>query len=94
MDYVEEIALEEPIQVPLEHLLFTVPDNWNLPTCFPGEAKPRAAETPPSHKEGDPTEEPTICYIEEEILDGVEVTTTSATSEFSREADHQEAQLG
>jgi hypothetical protein len=94
MAYVEEVSPEEPIQVPPEHLLFTVPDNWNLPTCFPGEAKPRATGTPHSHKEGDQMEEPTTCYVEEEILEGVEATTTSAAGEFSMDADHQEAQRG
>jgi len=37
MAYVEEIFSEEPIQVRLEHLLFTVLDNWNLPTYFQGD---------------------------------------------------------
>jgi hypothetical protein len=45
MAYVEEIVPEEPIQVPPEHLLFTVPDNWDLPTCFLEEARPQGSYT-------------------------------------------------
>jgi len=53
MAYVEEVSLEEPFQIPLEHLLFNVPDNWNLTTSFLDEAKPWATGTLHSHKEGD-----------------------------------------
>jgi len=67
MTYVEEVSPKEPIQNPPEHLLFTVPDNWNLPTYLLGEAKLLAIGTLHSHKEGDQTEEPTTCYVEEEI---------------------------
>jgi hypothetical protein len=63
MSYVEEMFLEELIQVPPEHLLFTVPDNWNPPTCFPGEVTMEAiGET---HRGDDKMEEPPTCYIEE-----------------------------
>jgi hypothetical protein len=32
MAYVEEVIPEEPIQIPLESLLFTVPENWQPPS--------------------------------------------------------------
>jgi len=34
MANIEEIIPDEPIQVPPAHLLFTVPENRNPPTCF------------------------------------------------------------
>jgi hypothetical protein len=44
MAYVEEVFPEEPIQVPPEHLLFTVPDNWQPPSNFLEEATMAATE--------------------------------------------------
>jgi hypothetical protein len=44
MAYVEETAPDEPIQNCPEHLLFTVPDNWNPPTVFGNETKLPAPE--------------------------------------------------
>jgi len=38
MAYVEEVISEEPFQVPPEHFLFTVPDNWNPSSDFREEA--------------------------------------------------------
>jgi hypothetical protein len=95
MAYVEEIFPEEPIQAPPEHLLFTVPDNWNPPTCFPGEAELKATGTPHSfHRKDDQTEEPTTCYVEEEITEAVDATGDFKRREFSMDADHQNAQRG
>jgi hypothetical protein len=34
MAYVEEVIPEEPLQLPLESLLFTVPENWQPPSHF------------------------------------------------------------
>jgi hypothetical protein len=59
MACVEEIVLNEPIQVPPAHLLFTVPDNWDPPTCFVDEAKPQDRGMTHNHKEGDPAWEHT-----------------------------------
>jgi hypothetical protein len=95
MSYVEEIFLEEPIQAPLEHLLFTVLDNWNLPTCFLGEVELKATGTLHScHRKDDQIEEPTTCYVEEEITEAVDATVTSSAGEFSMDVDHQNAQRG
>jgi hypothetical protein len=38
MAYVEEVIPEEPLQFPLESLLFTVPENWQPPSHFSAEA--------------------------------------------------------
>ena len=38
MAYVEEVILEEPFQVPPDHFLFTMSDNWNPPSDFQEEA--------------------------------------------------------
>ena len=94
MAYVEEIFPEEPIQAPPEHLLFTVPDNWNPPTCFSGEVELKAIGTLQSHKKDDHTDEPTTCYVEEEIPEAVDETVTLGVGEFSMDADHQNAQRG
>jgi len=39
MAYVEETAPDESIQNCPEHLIFTIPDNWNPPTDFGNETK-------------------------------------------------------
>jgi len=88
MAYVEDIFPEEPIQAPPEHLLFTIPDNWNPPTCFPGEAELKAIGTLQSHKKDDHTNESTTCYVEEEITEAVDETVTLGVGKFSMDVDH------
>jgi hypothetical protein len=56
MAYVEEEILEEPIQVPLESLLFIVSNDWQPPSHNP------ATTRAPSTMEG------ATCIIEEEFL--------------------------
>jgi len=53
MAYVEEVISEESIQTPPEHLLFTVPDSWNPPTCFPRETTMHATREKHSSHRGD-----------------------------------------
>jgi len=48
MAYVE-LFLEEPIQAPPEHLLFSVPDNWQHPSCLLGETTMDATEAQKNH---------------------------------------------
>jgi hypothetical protein len=67
MAYVEEIFPDEPIQDYPEHLLFTVLDNWDPPTCFWNDSKPPAPRSTNDPREDDPTEECTTCYVEEEF---------------------------
>ena len=67
MAYVEEITLDKPIQDYPEHLLFTIPDNWNPHTNFGNKAKTPATEISHSHRENYPAEEFTTCYVEEEV---------------------------
>jgi hypothetical protein len=68
MAYVEEVTLEEPIQIPPESLLFTVPENWQPPSNFPEEDTQSATTT---HHEtntmAEKMEEFHIFYIEEEF---------------------------
>jgi len=93
MAYVEDIFSEEPIQAPSEHLLFTVPDNWNTPTWFPGEATIKSTGTPHSfYKEADQMKEPTTCFIEEEILKARDSKATTSKGEFSKDAYYKNAQ--
>jgi hypothetical protein len=92
MAYVEEIVPEEPFQVPPEHLLFTVPDNWDPPTCFLVETKPPTITH--SHKEGNEDLEQTTCYVEEEFSGDTEAKRKSTACQSSKEADQQGAQGG
>jgi hypothetical protein len=90
MAYVEEVFLEEPIQAPPEHLLFTVPDNWQPPSDFREEAFLAATE----EQQARDTEEFPTCYIEEEIpeeLVSQEVAPAAGhTSDKSMESDQNE----
>jgi hypothetical protein len=68
MAYVEEVFPEEPIQVPPEHLLFTVPDNWQPPSHFLEEDTMVAIEKQQGSDTGEEKfDEFPTCYIEEEI---------------------------
>jgi hypothetical protein len=67
MAYVEETAPDEPIQNCPEHLLFTVPDNWNPPTVFGNETKLLALGTSHRCREDEQAEDFTICYVKEEL---------------------------
>ena len=69
MAYVVETIPDEPIQDYLEHLLFTIPYNWNPHTDFGNYAKLPAPGISHSRREDDPAEDFTICYIKEEFLD-------------------------
>jgi hypothetical protein len=94
ISYVEDIFPKEPIEDPPKHLLFTVPDNWNSPTCFPGEDKLMVTETLHSHNKDDQTEEPTTCYVKEEILEATDVRVTSGIAKVFMDAGHQNVQRG
>jgi hypothetical protein len=66
--FVEDLIPEEPIQLPPESMLFTVPENWQPPTIFP-EDETRAITTA-HHNTGtmdSRMEEFPICYVEEEL---------------------------
>jgi hypothetical protein len=67
MAYVEETAPDEPIQNFLEHLLFTVLDNWNPPTAFGNETKLPTLGTSHRRREEEHVEDFTICYVQEEL---------------------------
>jgi hypothetical protein len=67
MAYVEETAPDEPIQNCPEHLLFTVPDNWNPPTVFGNETKLLALGTSHRCREDEQAEDFTTCYVKEEL---------------------------
>jgi hypothetical protein len=69
MAYMEEIIPDEPIQDYLDHLLFTVPENWNPPTDFGNYGKLPTPRISHSRREDDPAKDFTICYIKEEFLD-------------------------
>jgi hypothetical protein len=86
MAYVEEIVLDKPIQVPPEHLLFTVPDNWDFPTCFVNDAKPQVLGMTHNHKEDDPAGVYTTCYVEEELSGNTEEKENSTSDEPPEEA--------
>jgi hypothetical protein len=62
MAYVEEDIPEEPIQVPPESLLFTVPDNWQPPSHIPAST---SAST--IIQQAQEAREETTCIIEEEF---------------------------
>jgi hypothetical protein len=66
--FVEEVIPEEPIQLPPESMLFTVPENWQPPTSLPGEET--HAITAAHHSTGtmeSRMEEFHIFYVEEEL---------------------------
>jgi hypothetical protein len=63
MAYVEEEIPEEPIQVPPESLLFTVPDNWQPPNHIPTSTSASAII-----QQAQEAREETTCIIEEEFL--------------------------
>jgi hypothetical protein len=66
--FVEEVIPEEPIQLPPESMLFTVPENWQPPTSFPEEET--QAITMAHHSTGtmdSRMEEFPIFYVEEEL---------------------------
>jgi hypothetical protein len=94
MAYVEEIVPDKPIQVPPEHLLFTVPDNWDLPTCFVNDAKPQVPGMTHSHKEDDPAGEYTTCHVEEEFPGNTEEKANSTSGEPPEEAAQQDKLQG
>jgi hypothetical protein len=50
MAYVEEVIPKEPLQIPLESLLFTVPENWQPPSNFSAEATAPATRGSPLHQ--------------------------------------------
>jgi hypothetical protein len=86
MAYVEETVPDEPIQDYPEHLLFTVPDNWDPPTCFRNDAKPHALGMTHSSKEDEPSEDYTTCYVEEEFSDNIEEKANRTSGEPPEEA--------
>jgi hypothetical protein len=85
MEYVEEIVLDEPIQDYRENLLFTVPDNWDPPTCFGNDSKPPALGMTHSSREDDPTKFYTTCYVEEEFSDNIEEKANTTSDEPPKE---------
>jgi hypothetical protein len=67
MAYVEDIFPEEPVQAPPEHLLFTVPDNWQPTSHFLEKDTSTASEKQPGSNIGaENCDDFPICYIEEE----------------------------
>jgi hypothetical protein len=83
MAYIEEIIPDEPIQVPPAHLLFTVPENWNPPTCFPGEITQMATKNHQGSQRGESqlVDFPP-CYIIEEIPTDLEAEPTAGAAEI------------
>jgi hypothetical protein len=75
MAYVEETAPDESIQNCPEHLIFTVPDNWNPPTAFGNETKLPDPGTSHRRKEEEQAEDFTICYVQEEVSGSGDETT-------------------
>ena len=94
MAYVEETVPDEPIQDYPEHLLFTVPDNWDPPTYFGNDAKPPTSGMTHSSREDDLAEDYTTCYVEEELPGSVEEKANTTSDEFSEEAAQQDEQQG
>jgi hypothetical protein len=68
MAYVEEVIPEEPLQIPLESLLFTVPENWQPPSNFSAEATAPATEVRHCTNTMEEAEEVHTCIVEEEFL--------------------------
>jgi hypothetical protein len=68
MDYVEEVTLEKPIQIPLESLLFTSLENWQPPSIFPmKDTNPATLSHHNTITMEEKMEEFFICFIEEEF---------------------------
>ena len=65
MAYMEDTALDKPIQNSPEHLIFTVLDNWNPPTVFGNETKLLDLGTSHSCREDEQGEDFRICYVKE-----------------------------
>jgi hypothetical protein len=65
--FVEEVIPEEPIQLPPESMLFTVPENWQPPTSFPEETQAITVAHHSTDTMESRMEEFHICYVEEEI---------------------------
>jgi len=63
MAYVEEDIPKEPISVPPESIIFTVPDNWKPPNHIPTSTSSSAII-----QQVQEAREETICIIEEEFL--------------------------
>jgi hypothetical protein len=72
MAYVEEMAPDESIQNCLEHLIFTIPDNWNPPTAFGNKIKLLDPGTSHRRKAEEQVEYFTTCYVQEEVSSGGE----------------------
>jgi hypothetical protein len=67
MAYVEEVILEEGLPSIPEHLLFTVPENWNSPSDFGLDRRPSLASNP-AGPSATCIEEPfPTCYVVEEV---------------------------
>jgi hypothetical protein len=86
MAYVEEVIPEEGMESVPEHMLFTVPDNWNPPSDFGPDSKP-----PPARILAGPNatrfEEPfPTCYVEEE-------TPPEPPREATRQAHNQQVHI-
>jgi hypothetical protein len=64
MAFVEEVLPEEPLQIPPEPLLFTVPENWQPSSSLPGEVTKAVTVESQGHST---MEEFPTCYIEEEF---------------------------
>jgi hypothetical protein len=92
MEYVEEVFLEEPIQAPPEHLLFTVPDNWQPPSCLLGETTMDATGVQQHHNNReDQMEEFPTCYIEEETSEALDSQEVARADEHFMVIDNESA---
>jgi hypothetical protein len=67
MAYVEEMAPDESIQNCPEHLIFTVPENWNPPTAFGNKIKLPYPGISRRRKEEEQAEYFTTCYVQEQL---------------------------
>ena len=68
MAHVEEVILEEPLQIPQESLLFTMPKNWTPPSNFSVEATTPATEVHHCTSTMEEAEEVHTYIVEEEFL--------------------------
>jgi hypothetical protein len=92
MAYVEEVIPEEPIQDPPEHLLFTVPDNWDPPSDFRAEASMPVTKKQHDGENELTQEEFSTCFIEEEIPE--ETTSQTVDPEAGATLDESERSEG
>lgn len=68
MDYVEELIPKEPIHIPQESLLVTMPENWQPPSkFFVEDTKPATAAHHDTNTMEEKIEEVHICIVEEEF---------------------------